>query len=162
MRPPAAVVSDVLALLGVSPTLPTSPSGPLSPATNPTTVLLYGAYRPDGSADAGSVVESVDSSGEPVSDLTTEVASAVSTAVGDLAASPLVAALGQIPVVDVFIGDGTNGTATDPDGGAGGLLIGDGGAGYDETAAGVSGGDGGSAGLIGDGGAGGSGGAGAA
>ena len=58
--------------------------------------------------------------------------------------------------------DGVPGTESDPTGGDGGLLAGDGGAGYDAAAVpGMAGGDGGSAGLIGDGGAGGDGGLGA-
>ncbi|HEU4361207.1 MAG TPA: cellulase family glycosylhydrolase [Mycobacterium sp.] len=61
-----------------------------------------------------------------------------------------------------LIGDGAAGTATDPNGGAGGLWFGDGGAGWNSTEAGVAGGDGGTAGVFGTGGAGGAGGAGAA
>ena len=58
--------------------------------------------------------------------------------------------------------DGVPGTEADPTGGGGGLLAGDGGAGYDAAAdPGMTGGDGGSAGLFGDGGAGGDGGLGA-
>ena len=58
--------------------------------------------------------------------------------------------------------DGLPGTEADPTGGGGGLLFGDGGAGYDAAAdPGMTGGDGGSAGLFGDGGAGGAGGLGA-
>lgn len=53
-----------------------------------------------------------------------------------------------------LIGDGAPGTATSPNGGAGGLLYGNGGNGYSATASGVGGGAGGSAGLIGNGGAG--------
>jgi hypothetical protein len=61
-----------------------------------------------------------------------------------------------------LICDGVPGTETDPTGGGGGLLLGDGGAGYDAAAdPGMAGGDGGSAGLFGDGGAGGGGGLGA-
>jgi hypothetical protein len=61
-----------------------------------------------------------------------------------------------------LICDGVPGTETDPTGGNGGLLFGDGGAGYDAAAdPGMAGGDGGSAGLIGDGGDGGGGGLGA-
>ncbi|WP_437339821.1 PE family protein, partial [Mycobacterium asiaticum] len=60
-----------------------------------------------------------------------------------------------------LIGDGVAGSAGSPNGGAGGILYGNGGAGYSQTAAGVAGGRGGSAGLIGHGGAGGAGGAGA-
>lgn len=60
------------------------------------------------------------------------------------------------------IGDGTAGTEADPGGGAGGWLLGDGGAGYDSTEVGAVGGDGGAAGFFGNGGAGGDGGAGAA
>ncbi len=51
-----------------------------------------------------------------------------------------------------LIGDGAPGTATSPNGGAGGLLYGNGGNGYSATASGVGGGAGGSAGLIGNGG----------
>ncbi|MEK1283095.1 PE family protein [Mycobacterium ulcerans] len=57
-----------------------------------------------------------------------------------------------------LIGNGTDGTAANPDGGAGGLLIGDGGKGFSSATAGVAGGSGGSAGLFGSGGAGGTGG----
>ncbi|WP_067974356.1 PGRS repeat-containing protein [Mycolicibacter icosiumassiliensis] len=61
-----------------------------------------------------------------------------------------------------LIGNGTDGTATDPNGGNAGLLFGDGGNGYDAaSAAGVVGGAGGAGGLIGDGGDGGAGGLGA-
>ena len=60
-----------------------------------------------------------------------------------------------------LIGDGANGTAANPNGGAGGLLLGNGGNGFSQTTSGVAGGAGGSAGLIGNGGAGGAGGAGA-
>lgn len=60
------------------------------------------------------------------------------------------------------IGDGTDGTAAHPDGGAGGWLFGDGGTGWDSTEDGMVGGNGGSAGMFGNGGIGGIGGAGAA
>lgn len=57
--------------------------------------------------------------------------------------------------------NGTAGTEADPTGQGGGLLAGDGGAGWNSTVAGEAGGSGGNAGLIGDGGEGGSGGLGA-
>ncbi|OBK27089.1 hypothetical protein A5634_01495 [Mycobacterium asiaticum] len=61
-----------------------------------------------------------------------------------------------------LIGDGANGTAANPNGGAGGLLIGNGGNGFSEVGnPGVAGGAGGAAGLIGNGGLGGVGGTGA-
>ncbi|WP_142282281.1 PE family protein, partial [Mycobacterium sp. IEC1808] len=60
-----------------------------------------------------------------------------------------------------LIGDGANGTATNPNGGAGGLLWGNGGTGFTQMANGVAGGNGGDAGLLGNGGGGGGGGAGA-
>jgi hypothetical protein len=61
------------------------------------------------------------------------------------------------------IGDGANGTATHPNGGAGGLLVGNGGNGFSQAGnPGVAGGAGGAAGLFGNGGLGGAGGAGAA
>jgi endoglycosylceramidase len=59
------------------------------------------------------------------------------------------------------IGNGAPGTSADPDGGAGGWLFGDGGAGWNSDEAGVAGGNGGDAGFIGDGGVGGDGGTGA-
>ncbi|WP_373188549.1 PE family protein, partial [Mycobacterium marinum] len=58
-----------------------------------------------------------------------------------------------------LIGNGTNGTAANPNGGAGGLLIGNGGNGWNSTTGGAAGGNGGDAGLLGNGGTGGSGGA---
>lgn len=61
-----------------------------------------------------------------------------------------------------LIGDGAAGTAASPNGGAGGLLWGNGGNGYSQTVAGVAGGAGGSAGFVGNGGSGGTGGIGAA
>lgn len=59
------------------------------------------------------------------------------------------------------IGDGADGTAEHPNGGAAGWLLGDGGDGWDSDEPGVAGGAGGAAGLFGNGGAGGVGGAGA-
>ncbi len=57
-----------------------------------------------------------------------------------------------------LIGNGAPGTATAPNGGAGGLLFGDGGAGYTQTSGmAANGGNGGKAGLIGNAGAGGGG-----
>jgi hypothetical protein len=61
-----------------------------------------------------------------------------------------------------LLGNGVNGTAANPNGQAGGLLIGNGGVGYSSTTSGIAGGAGGAAGLIGNGGPGGLGGAGAA
>lgn len=61
-----------------------------------------------------------------------------------------------------LIGDGAPGTAASPNGGAGGLLYGNGGDGYSSMTANVGGGAGGAAGLIGNGGAGGAGGSDAA
>ncbi|OQZ88820.1 hypothetical protein BST11_20620 [Mycobacterium alsense] len=60
-----------------------------------------------------------------------------------------------------LIGNGANATAPGQPGGAGGILYGDGGAGFTSTTNGVPGTNGGNAGLIGNGGPGGSGGAGA-
>ncbi|WP_141766779.1 PE family protein, partial [Mycobacterium tuberculosis] len=60
-----------------------------------------------------------------------------------------------------LIGNGADGTAANPNGGAGGLLYGNGGNGFSQTTAGLTGGTGGSAGLIGNGRNGGAGGAGA-
>lgn len=57
-----------------------------------------------------------------------------------------------------LIGDGAPGTAANPNGGAGGILWGNGGAGYSPSVPGATGGAGGAAGLIGNGGPGGTGG----
>ncbi|OBI79767.1 PecA family PE domain-processing aspartic protease [Mycobacterium asiaticum] len=57
-----------------------------------------------------------------------------------------------------LIGDGAPGTAANPNGGAGGILWGNGGAGYSPSTPGAAGGAGGAAGLIGNGGPGGTGG----
>ncbi|KAA1250658.1 PE family protein [Mycobacterium simiae] len=83
-------------------------------------------------------------------------------------ASPLQAVLGaanaptQTLLGRPLIGNGADGTAANPNGGAGGLLYGNGGNGYSQTGGGLAGGNGGAAGLIGNGGAGGAGGANAA
>ncbi|EUA93097.1 PE family protein [Mycobacterium ulcerans str. Harvey] len=53
-----------------------------------------------------------------------------------------------------LIGNGTNGTAANPNGGVGGLLIGNGGNGWNSTTGGAAGGNGGDAGLLGNGGTG--------
>uniref|UniRef100_UPI0023B849AA PE family protein n=1 Tax=Mycobacterium sp. UM_CSW TaxID=1370119 RepID=UPI0023B849AA len=58
--------------------------------------------------------------------------------------------------------DGADGTQASPNGQNGGLLLGNGGKGWDSTISGVAGGNGGQAGIFGNGGAGGLGGAGAA
>ncbi|MEO8816115.1 MAG: cellulase family glycosylhydrolase [Mycobacterium sp.] len=60
------------------------------------------------------------------------------------------------------IGNGAAGTVGDPDGGAGGWLFGDGGAGWNSDDPGIAGGAGGAAGIFGNGGTGGDGGDGAA
>jgi hypothetical protein len=60
-----------------------------------------------------------------------------------------------------LIGNGENGTVANPNGGAGGLLYGNGGNGFSQTTPGLTGGAGGNAGLIGNGGTGGAGGTGA-
>lgn len=78
-------------------------------------------------------------------------------------ANPFIDIAGTIPVLNIFIGNGQDGTAAHPDGFDGGLLIGSGGAGLTPTAAGATGGNGGRAGFfLGDGGAGGTGAAGTA
>src|SRR6478672_559378 len=65
---------------------------------------------------------------------------------------------GGIPVLNVFIGNGADGTAAHPNGFNGGLFAGSGGDGYSPTTAGADGGNGGHAGLFfGDGGGGGNG-----
>src|SRR5882757_7017448 len=68
---------------------------------------------------------------------------------------------GTIPGLNLFIGNGADGTAAHPDGFNGGLFAGSGGNGYSPTTAGATGGNGGNGGLfMGNGGAGGTGGVG--
>src|SRR5882757_274369 len=68
---------------------------------------------------------------------------------------------GGIPVLNIFIGNGADGTALHPDGFNGGLFFGNGGKGFSPTTPGANAGNGGNAGMfIGSGGAGGAGGAG--
>src|SRR5690349_1087639 len=63
-----------------------------------------------------------------------------------------------IPIVNIFISNGANGTADSPDGKPGGLLFGRGGDGFSPTVPGTNGGNGGSAGFfLGSGGNGGNG-----
>src|SRR5882757_2774499 len=65
---------------------------------------------------------------------------------------------GAIPGLNLFIGNGADGTAAHPDGFNGGLFAGSGGNGYSPTTAGATGGNGGNGGLfMGNGGAGGAG-----
>ena len=79
--------------------------------------------------------------------------SSIGQALDPIINAPIDALLGRD-----LIGNGAPGTATAPNGGAGGLLFGDGGAGYTPTSGtAVTGGNGGNAGLIGNGGAGGAG-----
>ena len=79
------------------------------------------------------------------------------------AIDPIINAPTQLLFHRDLIGNGTAGTLTHPNGGPGGFLFGDGGAGYDAAGnAGMAGGNGGAAGLIGNGGAGGNGGGGGA
>jgi PE family len=123
----------------------------------------YQALSAQASAFHQQFVEALSSGAE--SYLTAEAANAsplqtVQTVLDDLLGvvnAPTQALLGR-----PLIGNGANGTAASPNGGAGGLLYGNGGTGYSETTSGVAGGGGGAAGLIGNGGAGGAGGANAA
>jgi PGRS repeats len=91
-------------------------------------------------------------------------ASDVTTLFGTSFADPVMAIAGQIPFVNVFIGNGANGTAAHPDGFPGGMLAGNGGNGFSPTTPGTSAGNGARGGLFfgkdGNGGAGGAGGAG--
>ncbi len=50
-------------------------------------------------------------------------------------ANPFFDILGGIPIVNIFIGNGANGTADNPDGGDAGLFAGNGGNGYSPTVA---------------------------
>ena len=71
---------------------------------------------------------------------------------------PLLNIAGEIPVLNLFIGNGADGSAFHPNGFNGGIFAGSGGNGYSPGTPGANGGRGGSAGLfIGDGGAGGNG-----
>ncbi|OBJ48485.1 PE domain-containing protein [Mycobacterium sp. 1423905.2] len=74
-----------------------------------------------------------------------------------LALDPVLNAPTNVLLGRPLIGNGAAGTAAAPTGGAGGLLFGDGGAGYSPTGGITAGGNGGNAGLIGNGGPGGAG-----
>ncbi|MDT5187814.1 MAG: hypothetical protein QOI28_65, partial [Mycobacterium sp.] len=75
------------------------------------------------------------------------------------AADPFLDLAGGIPILNIFIGNGADGTQFSPNGTNGGLLIGSGGDGYSPNTVGTAGGNGGNAGFfIGHGGAGGTGG----
>ena len=93
-----------------------------------------------------------------------DASAAASPVVGGLigtaftAADPLLGIAGQIPVLNIFIGDGADGTAAHPDGGNAGMFLGNGGAGYTPTTVGATGGNGGNGGFLGNGGTGGTGG----
>jgi broad specificity phosphatase PhoE len=81
----------------------------------------------------------------------------ISSPIG-LALDPIINAPTEALLGRGLVDNGAPGTAASPNGGAGGLLFGDGGAGYSPTTGtAVTGGNGGSAGLIGNGGAGGAG-----
>ena len=65
---------------------------------------------------------------------------------------PIFELFGAIPFVKIFIGNGTDGTAANPNGGNAGLFAGNGGDGFSPTVPGTPGGNGGAAGsFIGDG-----------
>ena len=55
---------------------------------------------------------------------------------------------GQIPILNDFVGNGADGTASHPDGYNGGILIGNGGNGYSPTTPGANGGNGGNGGMV--------------
>src|SRR5574337_319199 len=88
------------------------------------------------------------------------VANWIDTPVGAAVDNPI-NGLAQGAGLPLIIGNGVAGTEASPDGGAGGLLFGNGGNGWDSTEAGVAGGAGGNALLFGNGGNGGDDGAGA-
>jgi hypothetical protein len=71
--------------------------------------------------------------------------------------SPLMDLAGMVPVLNLFIGNGMDGTALHPNGFGGGFFIGNGGDGWNSTTPGVAGGNGGSGLLFGSGGKGGNG-----
>ena len=71
--------------------------------------------------------------------------------------SPLMDLAGMVPVLNLFIGNGMDGTSLHPNGYGGGFFIGNGGDGWNSTTPGVAGGNGGSGLLFGSGGKGGNG-----
>src|SRR3954466_8268126 len=68
---------------------------------------------------------------------------AASLTEGLATAQPFLDMAGGIPIVNIFIGNGADGTAAHPNGFNGGLLIGNGGNGFSPTTVGASGGSGG-------------------
>lgn len=101
------------------------------------------------SAAAGSYAAAEAANASPLQTVTDNLLGAVNAPTNALLGRPL-------------IGNGADGTAANPNGSAGGLLLGNGGNGFSSITAGVAGGAGGAAGLIGNGGLGGNGGPGAA
>lgn len=93
------------------------------------------------SSGAGSYLTSEAANASPLAAVQTELESVVNAPAASVLGRPL-------------IGNGANGTVTSPNGGAGGLLYGNGGNGYTSTTGGTAG-NGGAAGLFGNGGTGG-------
>lgn len=163
-----ASVSTASAAPGLRKTLTSSSTGsrPKVPVDNPLAWTMLAAARRQASAVAPAM-NSVNPSA--TANLVTAYQQLIYTPVHTVAQAWINSDLGV--QVDGFInhltgsyviGNGTDGTAADPNGGAGGWLLGDGGTGWSSTAVGVAGGNGGAAGLLGNGGLAGSGGAGAA
>jgi endoglycosylceramidase len=142
----------------------------IAPALATDLTSMVDTFDPSFAADsAAAATAALDSTALPSADLTTSFEQSVYTPLETAAQAWINSASGE--QVDSFlnttfgeflIGNGAPGTEQDPTGGAGGLLFGDGGAGWNSTEAGVAGGNGGAAGIFGDGGIGGSGGDGAA
>jgi endoglycosylceramidase len=167
--PTSVAVRTQVATVRVAPAAGTSPA---VPADSPLSWTVLAATRRDASGTAARATTSRAAAGArtttPVN-VTSLFQQVVFTPIHTVAENWIHSDLGQQVdgVVNTLtgqylIGDGAAGTADHPNGGAGGLLIGNGGAGWDSTEDGVTGGVGGRAGLFGVGGTGGSGGAGAA
>ncbi|CAN5709972.1 hypothetical protein BH09ACT8_BH09ACT8_44520 [soil metagenome] len=148
-----------------SATSSSSGSRPKAPADNPLSWTMLAAARRDTAVSAAANIENPSGPTHLAAVYQQLVYTPVHTAVEAWIDSDLgVQVDGFINNLagSYVIGNGTEGTAADPNGGAGGWLLGDGGAGWNSNAAGVVGGNGGTAGLLGNGGVAGSGDTGAA
>ncbi len=178
-RDPVTVITKAIWSL-LAPVSPFAGNAPAAPADTPVTWMMLAAARrekfgaaPKLSTAASTVTNGLATGAIPQTALPTNLTAAfqqfiytpIHTGVENWIDSGLgqqVDGLINTLAGSYVIGNGAAGTAADPTGGAAGWLLGDGGAGWDSTEAGVAGGDGGTAGILCNGGAGGAGGAGAA
>jgi hypothetical protein len=154
-----AAAADPVALAATASLPPEAVAAAADPAFDLSGLLAFFGFVGTGAPDSTAFADSFqDGFYQPID---TFIQDWINSPVGQLVDNDINSLFHTPSDVCGLICDGTAGTEADPTGGNGGLLLGDGGAGWSSTEAGVAGGDGGSAGLIGDGGVGGAGGLGA-